>query len=310
MAYDVTALTDYVDELKNDLITEMVAQGRTASIVQIQTGIKNSATINILDTDVIFQADGCTRAPAGDTPLTQRAITVGDIAVHEDLCPKDLNKKYTQFDLRPGSTQEDVPFEEVYIGKKVALIMEQLDIADWQGDTGGAGNLAFYDGFLKIIDAAAGVVSGNTSGTTAMTGITSGNVIGLLTDMYLAAPESISEAGDIRIWVGNDTFKKYQKAIVDGNLFHYRSEDGNSLDLPLIGFDGVTVSATRGLSGTDRMILAQDSNLFIGMDMEGEEEEFEVWYSKDDRVVKFTTAWKRGTQIAFPGQIVQFTLVP
>ena len=46
----------------------------------------------------------------------------------------------------------------------------------------------------------------------------------------------------------------------------------------------------------------------VGVDLENEEETFDLWYSKEDKVVKFDAAYKMGTQIKFPTEIVEFTL--
>ena len=47
MAFDVTALTDYVDQTSTDLLLPAVSAGRTASLVNIQVGIKSSAALQL-----------------------------------------------------------------------------------------------------------------------------------------------------------------------------------------------------------------------------------------------------------------------
>jgi hypothetical protein len=68
--------------------------------------------------------------------------------------------------------------------------------------------------------------------------------------------------------------------------------------------------ATHGLTGTNRIFLTQPENLFLGFDVEGEEDNFDIWFSKDDQVVKFRSETALGTQVAFNNEVVQFTLVP
>jgi hypothetical protein len=48
------------------------------------------------------------------------------------------------------------------------------------------------------------------------------------------------------------------------------------------------------------------SNIYLGTDLQGEEDKFEMWYSQDDRVVKFHVAFKIGVQFAFMDEIVKF----
>ena len=305
MAYDVSGLPAYVEQHKFDLIAASTAGNKTAGLAVIQTGIKGSATINIIDSPVTFQADDCAFNASGTTTLTQRTITVGAVKINETLCEKDLVGKYAQTMLAAGANAEgETPvFEAEYFAEKTANIAYELEKADWQGDTTiTSGNLSYYDGFIKLIDAGS-PVTGNTSGATA---ITSANVISLMWDMYQVCPEAILDKDDLVLFVGMDTFRLYEEAIYTGNLFHYTAEN-NDKSLPLVGTSSVRVEGVQGLTGTDRMFLGRASNFYIGVDMEGDEEQFDMWYSQDDRIMKFAVAFKRGTQVAFPAEIVQFT---
>lgn len=315
MSFDVSALAAYTEQNAMDLIIKSVAGGRLSNYANIQDGVKGPTTINILTSDILFAADGCTRSAAGSTTLSQRTITPGAIAIHEDLCMTDLAAKYTAVMLKAGLTgeKEEIPFEELYFTEKVAKLQKTIEIADWQGDTaliGASANLTQYDGLNKII-AAATAVNGNPTAITQATGITSTNVIGVLAGMAALMPEDIMDADDLKLFVGMDTFLKYQKGIADGNYFHYVTEGGFTGELPLIGFPNVTVCATPGLSGltTGNCYLMRASNVYIGVDLPGEEvNDIRSWYDDNDRVYKVTMAFRRGVNVAFPDQVVEFLL--
>ncbi len=313
MAFDVTALPAYTEQNAMDLIVKSVAGGRLAQYANIQPDVKTTTTINILDTDVVFQADGCSRSASGTTTLTQRNLTPGAVAIHEDLCMTDLAAKYTALMLRQGLTaeKEEVPFADLYFEQKVAKVQKAIEVADWQGDTGsGTANLNKYDGLVKIIGAAT-AVNGNPSAITVATGITNANVIGILTGMAELMPEDIMDADDLKLFVGMDTFLKYQKAIADGNYFHYVVEGGYTAELPLIGFPNVTVCATPGLSGlaAGNCFLMRASNIYIGVDLpEEESNDVRSWYDDNDRIYKVTMAFRRAVNVAFPDQVVEFIL--
>jgi len=153
-----------------------------------------------------------------------------------------------------------------------------------------------------LIDAGS-PVTGNTSGASS---ITAANVIDLMWDMYNVVPEAVLDADDLCLFVGMDTFRLYEEAIFQANLFHYTGENA-SKSLPLMGASSVMVEGVQGLTGTNRMFLGRKSNFYIGVDMAGDEEAFDMWYSQDDRILKFAVSFKRGTQVAFPAEIVQFT---
>ncbi len=65
MSFDVSALTDYVNEHKMDLIRQQVASGKLAGFANIQDEVRGATTINILSSDVTFQADSCARSADG-----------------------------------------------------------------------------------------------------------------------------------------------------------------------------------------------------------------------------------------------------
>ena len=152
MSLDLSALGNYTDETKNELVRKSLLGGRTIGLANIQAGIKTTAPINILESDAVFQAGACGFNASGTTTLSQRPITVKKIKINEAMCIEDLEAKYTQTLLRAGSTQEEMPFEALYSEEKAAKIQKELEKLAWQGDTGGSGNLALADGLIKIID--------------------------------------------------------------------------------------------------------------------------------------------------------------
>ena len=173
MAFSVGTLANYTDEQRFPLIRKAVLSAKTASLLTLQAGVKSSAAINILESDAVFQADGCGFNASGTTALTQRVITAGAIKVQEALCPKTLEAKYIQTQLAPGSMYDSIPFEQIYAEEKAAQIAKALEVALWNGDlSSGTANLNKFDGLLKVIDgsySAANVNAQKIVGTVATT---------------------------------------------------------------------------------------------------------------------------------------------
>ena len=173
MAFSVGTLANYTDEQRFPLIRKAVLSAKTASLLTLQAGVKSSSAINILESDAVFQADGCGFNASGTTALTQRVITAGAIKVQEALCPKTLEAKYIQTQLAPGSMYDSIPFEQLYAEEKAAQIAKALEVALWNGDlASGSANLNKFDGLLKVIDAsysAANVNAQKIVGTVATT---------------------------------------------------------------------------------------------------------------------------------------------
>ena len=310
MAFNVSALANYTNEQSTELVLKSLFGSKTASILQaagqVQVGVKSAEALNILTSDVYFQADGCGYTASGNTTFSQRNITVGKIKVEETLCPKTLEAKWMQTQIAAGSPTS-VPFEEQIGQDKASNIAKLLEIAMWQGDTATTNtnpNTNKFDGFVKLIDAAsASTVAGNTSSATS---ITTANVEDLIDNIYNVVPADIADASDLVLWVGIDTFKKYTTALRASNLFHYAA-DSEGMEI-MIPATNVKMIAVGGLNGTNRMFLARLSNLFVGTDLANEEEDYRFWYSQDNDEVRFRATMKYGVQFAFPDQIVQFKL--
>lgn len=314
MAFDLSALSAYIEDQDFPLIAQMQATGGLAEVADIQTGIKGSSNLQFLSTDVVFQSDSCTRTGSGDTVFSQRTINVGAIAVSEDLCIKDLNGYWAQVLVRKGAAgEEEMPaeIEAVYMEKKMNALQNALTVADFQGDILSANNqLKYYDGLLKIVDGAGTAIDGNTGAVTVGTGITTGNVLDILDSIWSATPDNISDADDLSLWVPTSVYKKYVVALKNANLFHY---SGDGEQVRLYGTN-VALRSTVGLpgaAGDERMILTRDSNIVIGMDGDADEDAMSVRLDPvSEKSIFFDVTFKRGVQIRFPDECVQFTLIP
>lgn len=324
MAYNVAALTNYTEENVDILVMRSLFNAKTMSLIQkegnVMTGVKSSEQINILDTDAVFQTGGtCGFLSSGATAFTQRAVTVGKIKINEALCPKALETKYTQKALSKGSRYQTIPFEQEYTDLKSGIISDQLETAVWQGDTTSVNvNLNKFDGYIKLIDAAAASVQSNSAVYIAAgapistaTGITLGNVKAVVGSMWLALPAKTMGKPDIRIFCGWDTFNKFVSAYTDVNLFHFAptgtevKQENGEVVIPGTNY---VLTAVHGLDGTNRLFGIRMSNMWLGTDLENEEERWEIFFAKEADEIRFVVEFKDGVQVAFPNEIVTFTL--
>jgi len=305
MSLDLNTIKDYVDENSMDIKTRMTIGGSTISNFSIQTGVKSPSAVNIMNTDAIFQ-DGSLGGwtPQGTTTFSQRLLVPGDIKVQEGINPKDVNKTYMTHLVSAGSYESDLQFAEYYTNLKLNAIISNTEKAIWQGDvTSTNGQLNRFDGFLKIIDNEATVINGNISNATV---ITKDNVIAIVDDMYAVLDTDSLEKDDLRLAVGYDVAKLYVSAHKDLDLRNYDAIAGTFEFI--IPATNVKMFATSGLNGTSRMILTSAKNAVIGVDLENDEEAFSMRYSEEEFVVKYHANFKKAVQVAFPEQIVEFTL--
>ena len=316
MSFSVSTLSNYTKENEAQLVTSSVLGAKTAALIKsagnVMVGVKSAETINIMDTDAFFQAGGtCGWNASGTTSFTQRTVTVGKIKVQEALCPKALEAKYLQKALPTGSQYDSIPFEQDYSDRKAKTIASQLETALWQGDTTSAnGNLNKFDGFIKLIGAASGVVDANVSGYISgapLSSITAANVVSLFDGVYKAIPAKVVAAEDMVIVCGMDTFRTYTIALKNDNMFNYAFDGKADAEFTLPG-TSIKVVALQGLNGTNDVYAMRLSNLFLGTDLLNEEEKFEIFFAKEADEVRFAAEFKMGVNVAFPDEIVKVAI--
>ena len=305
MSFSLGTLTAYTEQQRLPLITKAVFAARTASLFTKQVGIKSAAALNLMDTDAALAAGtSCGWTASGTTTFTQRNITVAPMKIQEALCPRSLEQYWMQSQLTQGSTYDGVPFEQAFAEQKALRIAEALENAIWSGST-------LVTGMLTILNAASGsTVSGNTGAVSASVGITTANVISIFDGIYNQIPQAILTRNDLVIFCGWNNFRTLIGAFKANTGVMYNQVDLQGLADGDIIYPGtnVRVVAVPGLTGTNRIVCSYLGNFFYGTDLLSDEENFSLWYSKDNDEVRFQAAFKVGVQVAYPDLVVDFRL--
>lgn len=315
MALSLGTLSAYTKQLVRPLLTSAVFDAKTQQIIKdggvVIPNAKSVVAIPLMDTDAVFQTDGCGYSPSGTTSFTQRTITVGKIQVSETICPKDLEAYFTQEALKAGSTYEDfgnADFQAAYLAKKNARIAAQLETAIWQGDTSsGTANLNKFDGLQKLI-AAGSPINANVSGFTGVatiTTITQSNVIAATEGIYKAIPAAVISKGDVKIFVGYDWFRLLIMAYRALNMFSYNPQDSNAQSF-ILPATNVEIVAVHGLNTTGDAYAMSLSNMALAVDLVDEEQSYRMWYSEDNDEIRTKVSFKIGVNVAFTNEVVSF----
>jgi hypothetical protein len=318
MALSLGTLSTYTKQLVEPLLTSAVIGAKTQQLI-MEGGIvipkaKSAVQIPLMDTDAVFQADGCGYSPSGTTTFTQRTVTVGKIQVSETICPKNFEAYFTQEALKAGSTYEDfgnAQFLEAYLAKKNARIAAQIETAIWQGDVTGSGgaNLNKFDGLIRLIDLGS-PTDANVSGYTGVSGspiatITATNVVAATEGIYKAIPAEVMAKGDVKIFCGYDWYRLLILAYRALNLFSYNPQDVNAQSFILPGTN-IEVVPVNGLNGTGDAYAISLSNMVMAVDLENEESNYRVFYSEDNDEIRTKVAFKVGVNVAFTNEVVKF----
>lgn len=299
MAIDVTKLSQYVDEKRKELILNTVLGAKSASLFNLQTGVKHQAALNLLDTTIEF-GDGsdCGWDAAGSSALSQRLLTVGQVKINTPFCEKNLLKVWAGQDVKVAAGTANLPFEQEFIKGVVDGVKQENEIAIWQGDTDSSlANLNKYDGLIKVItDSIVYVKPSETPATSVKAAVDA---------VYTSIPVKVLRKASV--CMGEDAFRTYVLALAAANLYNYKPEVGAEMELVIPG-TSTKVYGLAGLNGTKTIIAGVlNENIFYGTDMEGDEERFDMWYSKDNQEFRLVVNFAAGVQVAHPDEIVMYT---
>ena len=299
----VTSLPNYVATNKDLLVNKFGLLGAgTRQRISIQTGVKGKEALNYLDLNVVLQ-DGtsCNFTPEGSADLTQRDIETALIKVDMEFCPRKLRGKYAEYLIRNNAVAEGqkLPFEEYILDFIIESINDQIETMMWQGDTSLTSDKTrkWINGFLKIAKGEEGVIDvAVTSGKSAYEAIL---------EVYMAMPEGILKMQP-EIYVSPALFRKFVQEMVAKNW--YQITVGAPQDEFVLPGTDIKVVKTKGLAGTKNILATFPKNLFYACDMEDDNEDIDLWYSKDDRVFKLEALWNSGVEIAYPDMVVLGTI--
>lgn len=300
MSLNVGAITGYIDANEKSLIGRALIGGKTASLINIQTGIKGSSYLNLLNANPTIQEGTCGWDEDGVNTLTRREIKTGLMKVNVSFCDKDLIGTSMQHGVRVAVGQKTLPFEEEFVEQNLASIQKKLEEIIWQGDTAlGVAHLKRFDGFIKIIDEATVVDATGTAVDVVA------DATGAINAVLAAMPYEIMDRTDKVIFVGYDVFSSYIRELQAANLYHYTAEFDGKMDMVIPGTN-VRLIGVHGLTGQKKLYGSYLENFNLGMDLEGDSEKFKFWYSEDNSEFRLKVEFNAGVQIAFPDLVVKY----
>jgi hypothetical protein len=307
MALDTSAATVVTTKVSDKIRTLIVAGSKTAALLiasgNVQYGVKGRAAVLKMDSDVVIQAGTCGRNIAGDTRLSNVFIDVVPLKDMQSFCPKALTNTYFEKLAKQGTSPEN-GFDESFVsdvgefrGKKVQNANEMLL---WQGDTAivGTSNLKWIDGIIKQQGATGEITIAPTATT----------MTEQLQSFISQVPIDFRVQEDTVLFVGQDTAQNYGIELVNKNLFKDPEK------MTVLGTT-LPMEDVPGLNGTNRIYMTRLSNLQLGLDGQGEDDKFDMFYSKDAAVWYMDFWWTIGIKVieateVFWADITQPTFVP
>ena len=286
MAFDLSTLAPYTDELSLDLISKAVLNTKLMEYVNVQPGLTaGTVAINLLSGDLTVTDRECGFEPSGDIDFTQVAMTLVNKQVKMTACRADLLQFWTAMRMQPGAAAEDIPFAEViseYYIKKIAEYNEGFLI---NGD-------GTVDGLKDIITVANGaIIAGGTPAAWTPT-----NALSQALDLYDSIAESVKDKEDLIMVVSPAAYRALTRALVAANYFHYNSVDGN--EIVILPGTNVRVVKSSGLVGSNNAFAGPASFIIVGVGLVDDSESFKMMYDPFEDITKMASYWRIGVNVS------------
>lgn len=303
MAYDYSTINPFVDETSQDFILKAVVTGRTVDNVRLVTGVKGKQAIPILDNTVNVQYGSCGFTSAGNVAIKQVEVEVEDLAVNDNLCPRNLEPLFMGMRMKAGSPKEE-PIGPMLAQSYVDAIRSNNEFEIWQGNKTSSPQVGHIDGFLVKLLGESSRVKVEAGSPNFMEGpFTVDNIRTVIENLILDRPEELIDKPNQVMFISYANYQLYTSALRAANMYHYSGENGSEYKLTIPGTE-ITMIATNGLKNRDEIVLTYADNLIIATDLENEEEQFDIFWARENNEVRVIINFKLGTAITFPELVV------
>lgn len=300
--YDLGGLSSYVDQLSADIVSEAVLTPVTMKYVNVIPGIKGTQNVNLLSETLSVQTGTtCGWNSQGDVTFTVAPVTVQALKVNQSLCLQQLNTLWLGQYLNAGSYNENAPFEQAIIDLQTKQIKRYNEDLLWNASSGSSS----FSGFIEIFNNADGVVA--LTGQTALCSVTGATIqekaykiLAQVDNLINALDRNVYDRDDIVIYMSQAQFKCYLTAIRNVNNFHFSEPTLGQVYEVFHPQTNYKVVGVPGLNGSDLIVIGPMQYMLVGTDLTSDEDSFRAWWSQDFQEVRIMSAWKLGTQVAFP----------
>ena len=306
MAFNVSALADFNNEVAGKIVLDTVYKGNTAEYVSIQEGIKYQEPINLVSVTPYAQGGDSVTSFTGSVDFTQRNITVTKRTFLDSMNLQSLTSKYLGISALPeGSYEETFALLNDVTSDLVRKVQQDNDNFIWNAVSGSA----YSAGLTPIGDGLLQIISGSTSGVNTAAGvganvITGSTAYAQLTDMLAAENANVLDAEDLTFFMGTSVFQRIISGLTTQNLFHFDpttvERRGGFYEVPLPGYPNVKIVGTWGLRDSERVVLGPASDAFVGTDLINDTNNFQLWYDINTDTLRYRLRNKLGMQVAHP----------
>lgn len=293
MAFNVSGLSAYVQENRDNILRKVILEGDTISKMAKQLGVKTKERLHYFSLNPVIQdGKGCGFSAQGATNITEKDVETAVMKINDEWCNDDLLGKYAEYLVRFGAdaNAEQLAFEQLIADELVKNINKEMERRVWQGVK--ANDL--IDGLLTqaAADSATIDVSFGTGDT----------LYDKVKAVIMAIPEEILD--DAVVFVSPANFRGLVFELLEMNNFHIAPEE---IEKGEFYFPGTTIAVhkTIGLTGVDDKIYASTwGNMVYATDMMDDKEELRFWFSDDADLHRVKVKWNAGVATYFSDYVV------
>lgn len=298
----------YAGEFAGKYVSAALLSGNTIAngLIEVKPNVKFKEVLKRISLSGAIANASCDFTDAGAVVLTERIIEPKELQVNLELCKTPFQSDWEAISMG-FSAHDNLPanFSDYFIGLMAAQIAAQTETDIWSG-TAGAGT---FDGFSTLLTAATLPAGQDITGTT----VDASNVIAELGKVADAVPSSLYGNEDLYIYVSQNIFRAYKRALggfsANGVGANGVNGLGNNQDIDVQYFDGFKVVAANGLAD-DTMVSTLKSNLFFGTGLLADHNEIKVLDMADldgSKNVRFIARYTAAVQIAVLEDVVFYS---
>ena len=293
MAFNVSGLSAYVQENRDNILRKVVLEGDTISKMAKQLGVKTKERLHYFSLDPVIQdGKGCGFSAQGATNITEKDVETAVMKINDEWCNDDLLGKYAEYLVRFGAdaNAEQLAFEQLIADELVKNINKEMERRVWQG--------------VKANDLIDGLLTQAAADNETITvSFGSGDTLyEKVKAVIMAIPEEILD--DAVVFVSPANFRGLVFELLEMNNFHITPEE---IEKGEFYFPGTTIAVhkTIGLTGVDDKIYASTwGNMVYATDMMDDKEELRFWFSDDADLHRVKVKWNAGVATYFSDYVV------
>jgi hypothetical protein len=304
----VSLTTTYAGEFSGKYIAAALLSAATldAGAISILPNVKFKSVLQKGATDDIVKDASCNFVTdQGTLTLTEAILVPEEFQVNLEICKKDLHSSWEAAQMGYSAFDNLAPsFAEFVIAHVAAKVADRTEKNIWAGSTATSGQ---FDGFgVKLLADA-------TVHDVTATSVTAANVIaemGAVVDSAVANAPAILGQEDLTLYVSTNVAQAYIRSLggftatIGANGVDNKGTqwyNGGALS-----FEGINIFVAKGLA-SNRMVLAQKSNLYFGTGILNDQNEVKVIDMSDvdgSQNVRVIMRFTAGVQHIFGSDIV------